>query len=338
VNSTTLAFEAVQPHLLASTHELRIAGSLAWKNANKCIGRAHHASLDVLDARSCVTTAQIFDALFYHISYATNNGAIKSVLTLLQEDTVDQKGLRIVNHQLIRYAGHKLDDDGKILGDPASVEFTIFAKKLGWEPKNPSPFNVLPIIIQMADGTFYWKEIPQELILEVPIIHPTFKWFNELKLKWYAIPIISDMLFDTGAQQFSAAPFNGHYMGTEIGARNLADTDRYNMLPTIAHKMGLDTKMNYSLWKDRALVELNTAVLYSYQEAGVRITDHHTESVRHCAWEEKERKSGCPVSGDWSWLVPPISGSSSPIFHREYENEIKKPGFFPRKNNVTDAI
>lgn len=29
--------------------------------------------------------------------------------------------------------------------------------------------------------------------------------------------------------------------------------------------MGLDTKKSSSLWKDRALVEINIAVLYSYQ-------------------------------------------------------------------------
>ena len=29
--------------------------------------------------------------------------------------------------------------------------------------------------------------------------------------------------------------------------------------------MGLDTKTNQSLWKDKALIELNYAVLYSFQ-------------------------------------------------------------------------
>jgi len=29
--------------------------------------------------------------------------------------------------------------------------------------------------------------------------------------------------------------------------------------------MGLDTKTNISLWKDKALIELNYAVLYSFQ-------------------------------------------------------------------------
>ena len=33
----------------------------------------------------------------------------------------------------------------------------------------------------------------------------------------------------------------------------------------IATKMGLDTKKSSSLWKDRALVEVNIAVLHSFQ-------------------------------------------------------------------------
>lgn len=30
-------------------------------------------------------------------------------------------------------------------------------------------------------------------------------------------------------------------MGTEIGARNFGDSDRYDLVPTVAERMGLDT-------------------------------------------------------------------------------------------------
>ena len=33
----------------------------------------------------------------------------------------------------------------------------------------------------------------------------------------------------------------------------------------VAKRMGLDTRMNTSLWKDRAVVELTAAVIYSFQ-------------------------------------------------------------------------
>ncbi|KAJ7387214.1 hypothetical protein OS493_004184 [Desmophyllum pertusum] len=86
-----------------------------------------------------------------------------------------------------------------------------------------------------------------------------------------------------------ACPFSGWYMVTEIGARDFGDANRYNMLEPVALRMGLDTKSLASLWKDVALVEINVAVMYSFQEAGVTITDHHSASesfMKHVENEE----------------------------------------------------
>ena len=47
---------------------------------------------------------------------------------------------------------------------------------------------------------------------------------------------------EVGGVNYTAAPFNGWYMGTEIGARNFGDASRYNLLPVLAKKMGLDTR------------------------------------------------------------------------------------------------
>ena len=91
-----------------------------------------------------------------------------------------------------------------------------------------------------------------------------YDWFKELNLKWYCVPGVSSNMLDVGGLEFTACPFNGWYMGTEIG-RDLADINRYNKLPIIAEKMGLDTMTNMSLWKDKALIELNYAILYSFQ-------------------------------------------------------------------------
>jgi nitric-oxide synthase len=116
-------------------------------------------------------------------------------------------------------------------------------------------------------------------------------------------------------------------MGTEIGARNLADTDRYDLLPRIAERLGLDTTSDRSLWKDRALVELNRAVLYSFDRAGVTVTDHHTESRRFLTHLDREERKGRTVGADWSWIVPPISGSATPVFHRTYDTTERTPAY-----------
>ena len=58
---------------------------------------------------------------------------------------------------------------------------------------------------------------------------PSYPWFAELGLRWIGVPAVSNMMLDVGGLEFTAAPFNGWFMNTEIG-RNLGDIDRYNKL------------------------------------------------------------------------------------------------------------
>jgi nitric-oxide synthase len=105
-------------------------------------------------------------------------------------------------------------------------------------------------------------------------------------------------------------------MSAEIGARNLSDVARYNVLPDVARIMGLQTHNNRALWKDRALVELNVAVVHSFDKAHVSIVDHHSASETFMFHFESETKNRGFIPCDWVWLTPPISGSTSPIFHQ----------------------
>lgn len=50
-----------------------------------------------------------------------------------------------------------------------------------------------------------------------------------MNLRWYAVPGVSNMLFDCGGIQFTATAFSGWYMSTEIGCRNLCDVNRRNL-------------------------------------------------------------------------------------------------------------
>jgi nitric-oxide synthase len=122
-------------------------------------------------------------------------------------------------------------------------------------------------------------------------------------------------------------------MGTEIGARNLADAERYDLLPVVAGRLGLDRSSARTLWRDRALVELNVAVLHSFQEAGVTMADHHTESERFLRHIAQESRHGRPTPADWSWIVPPVSASTTAVFHRYYDpvDTSLRPAFLPRE-------
>lgn len=57
-----------------------------------------------------------------------------------------------------------------------------------------------------------------------------FAWFKDLGLQWYGLPAVSNMLLEIGGLEFSACPFSGWYMGTEIGVRDYCDNSRYNIL------------------------------------------------------------------------------------------------------------
>lgn len=309
--------------------ELEYGAKLAWRNSNKCIGRLFWDSLKVFDQRHLNTEEEIRDAIFKHIDYATNEGKIRSTITVFKPKRNDHK-IRILNHQLIRYAGYETEHG--VIGDPASFSFTKTCQELGWKGES-THFDVLPLVIQINNQTPKFFEIPKEKVLEVPLIHEDYKWFEDLNMKWYAVPFISDMRLEIGGIDYSAAPFNGWYMGTEIGARNLADEDRYHLLPKVASLMGLDSSRQSTLWKDRALVELNAAVLYSYKAAGVSIVDHHTAAQQFKKFEEREGTCGRNVTGNWTWLIPPVSPATTHIYHKPYKNEIIKPNFFYQKKS-----
>ena len=205
--------------------ELDYGTKVAWRNSNKCIGRLFWRSMEVLDKRSLDSIDAIFDALFEHIDFATNGGNIRSTITVFNA----HKGIRIWNPQLLGFAGYE-QEDGSVIGDPKHVEFTNECIRLGWEPKM-GQFDILPLLVQIEGEKIQWREIPKEIITLVSIEHPSIQAINDLKLQWYSTPIISNMTLEVGGIEFMAAPFNGWYMGTEIGARNLADEDRYNLLP-----------------------------------------------------------------------------------------------------------
>ena len=291
----------------------------AWRNNARCIGRLHWNTLELLDARAATTADEVFEACVAHLRFATNGGRIRSAVTVFAPAEHDERGIRIWNHQLVRYAGYRAKD-GSILGDPDQLAFTERLIELGWQPPaDRSAFDLLPLVIEVPGDIPRIYPLPSDAVLEVPISHPELPWFGGLGLKWHAVPVISDMALVGDGMRFPAAPFSGHYMGTEIASRNFGDESRYNLLPLVADRMGLDRSARRMLWKDRALVELNTAVLHSFREAGVAIVDHHTASAQFMQHLRSEESCGRPVPGDWSWLVPPMSGSACPVFHRYYD-------------------
>ena len=309
-----------------SFEELEHGARVAWRNNARCIGRLFWESLEVRDKRDLLEPDAVAEDLHQHIRQATNKGKIKPLISIYAPEDEQGAQLRIWNHQLFGYAGYGKQADGTYLGDPKHEEFTRLAQEMGWRGEG-TDFDLLPWIIQKRGEAARLYDPPEESCLEVPLRHPSLEWFADLGLRWYSVPILSDMNLRLGGLNFRAAPFNGWYMGTEIGSRDLGDEDRYNLLPVIADKMGLRDNKAKALWKDRALVELNEAVLHSYSKDGVRIVDHHRASSEFMRFVEKEQAKKRLVSGNWSWLVPPMSGSATEVFHRGWKDRKYLPDY-----------
>ncbi|NBK47582.1 nitric oxide synthase [Staphylococcus delphini] len=306
--------------------ELTYGARVAWRHSNRCIGRLFWESLKVIDARDIKEESPFLESIESHIKTATNDGRIKPCITIYAQS--DEEGPQIWNNQLIRYAGY--DDKG----DPSEKSITKLAQHLGWTGAH-TDFDVLPLIYQLPNQPVKYFDYPSNWIMEVPITHDQFPKVSALNLKWYAVPIISNMDLKIGGITYPTAPFNGWYMVTEIAVRNFTDTYRYNLLETFATAMGYTDLRNATFNKDRVLVEINDAVLQSFKKAGVSMVDHLTASKQFEKFEAAEARKGRTVTGKWSWLAPPLSPTLTTNYHHGFSNETREPNFFYKKNTST---
>ena len=313
-----------------TTAELTHGAKVAWRNSTRCIGRGYWPVLELRDLRHVTAPEQVFAELLKHLKLAWNGGQLRAVISVFGP------GVRVLNPQLVRYAGYR-QQGGGVLGDPQNLDLTCQLQALGWQaPETRTPFDVLPVVIQSGEQARLFT-LPPEAVREVQISHPSLPAVAELGLKWHALPVIADMRLEVAGQGFACAPFSGWYMQTEIAARNLADTDRYDVLHRLARSIGLDTRRERTLWRDRALLELNVAVLYSFDAAGVKIDDHHTVTRRFVRFEAREGRAGRKVYGRWSWLIPPMSASLTPVWHRSYTDTELTPNFFAQPTPWPEA-
>lgn len=73
--------------------------------------------------------------------------------------------------------------------------------------------------------------------------------------------------------------------------------------------------------------DIYSTIILHVQMSKVTIVDHHsaTESFMKHMENEYRVRGGCP--GDWVWIVPPMSGSITPVFHQEMLNYRLTPSF-----------
>jgi nitric-oxide synthase len=306
--------------------ELAYGARVAWRNNAKCIGRLVWKSLEVRDCRAIVEPDSIAAHLAEHLSLALGEGRVRPVISIFAPVRGRESPWYVENSQVTQFAGY-VGDDNRVIGDPINVEFTRTAMALGWRPKGePGAFDLLPLIVRDAGGRRLVYELPEAVHRMVDIRHPDCEAFNGLGLRWYAVPVVSDMILTIGGVDYPCAPFNGYYLGTEIASRDLVDETRYNLLESVGRVIGADP--GDVLWKDAALLELNRAVLHSFRAAGVTIVDHHTASAQYLDFVQHEHMAGRTPSGDWSWIVPPQASSACPVFHLPMTDFNDVPNFY----------
>ena len=308
--------------------ELAYGAQLAWRNTSKCIGRIQWSNMVVRDRRQVTDPDEMFKELEEHLRLGTNGGNLQIVMTVFRPKLPKESwGPRIWNPQLIRYAAYEMPD-GSIMGDAANLSLTNqIIEKMGWQPPEPrSPYDILPLVIEVPKQAPKLYSFQPEDILEVEIEHPTIPGFKDLGLRWYAVPAISNFRMDIGGITYACLPFNGWYMGTEI-ARDFLEEGRYNKMEAIAAVMGLDTGSERTLWRDRVALEMNIAVLHSFQKAKVTMVDHQSAAQQFLAHDQREKRAGRECPADYGWVMPPAGGSACPVWHHQMRDFYLEPAY-----------
>lgn len=316
-------------HYEHTPEELAYGARLAWRNNGRCIGRLLWESLDVVDCRHLTDPAQIAQRVFAHLDEAHGDGRIRSIISVFAPVRGTDLPAWIESPQAIQYAAH-VQADGRLTGDRQNQEMTRIAMSLGWRPPLvPGAFDPLPLMIRDRDDRRHIVDLPPSCIREVPITHPAFPAVAELGLRWYSVPLVTGHIMTIGGIDYPCAPFNGFYMGTEIASRDFADRKRYDVLGDLAQAVGIVPDQRADpLWKDRALTELNAAVLHSYRQAGVTILDHHSASDQFMTFHRREQAAGRCVAADWRWIVPPQAAAACDVFHLKMRNFHPVPNFY----------
>jgi nitric-oxide synthase, bacterial len=150
------------------THGARVA----WRNSNRCIGRLYWESLRLRDMRHLVTEEEIFGSCVEHLHEAYNGGKIRPVITIFRPAIPGRAGIRIWNSQMIRYAGYR-QAGGSVTGDPLNCDLTDALRALGWRGGAGTPFDVLPLAIQLPGSSPRLFELPSDAVGVLPIFWST---------------------------------------------------------------------------------------------------------------------------------------------------------------------
>lgn len=263
--------------------ELAYGARVALRDSGWWTSGVPWRQLRVRDMRGLRRASAVAAECVAHLRLASAGGRVRPLITVFAPDTPKAPGPCVWNDQLVRYAGHAVGD--AVLGDRRYAAFTEAVTAMGWSPPAvPGRFDRLPLVVETAQEGPRLFEVPDDAAVEVALAHPDLPWFAELGLRWPAVPVLGNLTLVIGGVRYPAAPVNTWHVGTEVGTRGLADEAAYGVAREVAERLGLDTSSERTLWRDRATLELNRAVLHSFDMAGITVSDHHAEAAHRLAW------------------------------------------------------
>ncbi|MEM9257167.1 MAG: nitric oxide synthase oxygenase [Pseudomonadota bacterium] len=323
-------------HYEHTAEELAFGARVAWRNHSRCIGRRFWSSLEVFDCRGLTEPDDVASRIVQHMKDALGDGKIRSMISVFAPVSADRLPVYVESPQIHQYAGYSLSDSS-FLGDRQNADLTRVVCNMGHKPPDPrSAFDTLPFILRDTKDRRIIYELPESATKEIRITHPNYPSLEQLNLRWYAVPCVSDMILSIGGIEYPCAPFNGYYMSSEIASRNLADIRRYNLLPEVARSIGENPEGSDPFWVDRTLTVLNESVCSSFSSAGVTFVDHHSASEQFIDFHKDEQSRGRRVAARWDWVVPPQASAACPVFHLPMEDHHPVPNFY--RNRGSDGL
>lgn len=326
-----------------TSEELERRLKLAWLNSDRCIGRLFFNQLCVLDYREARTDEEIRDGLLTHLATAKNEPyrSIKPVASVFDPS------VKIINSELLEYAGWQ--DGSEVIGDRKNLQLTALAEANGWHPKR-GQYTLLPLMWHKGDGEMTVAPIPeqyngqsirQEIELEHP--DPSKTWLNDMRLRWFWGPFISDRRVFMDGQSYTA-PFSGYYQHEEI-ARDLLEPSRYALLEKIGEQMcrGWDIDLQRSDgWKHEVATLVNTMVEYSYQRDRVQTVSSIASSKQFVRLMEDMRELDFPLPHDYGWIRSSMPAFQTEHYHHAYPVQNVDPPlhgpFFYHPEEMPDPV
>ena len=284
-----------------TTAELTFGARVAWRNSSRCIGRLYWRTLQVRDRRHVTDAAQLAGEAFAHLREATNGGRIRPT-----HHRVRPGHARAARPEDLERAAdpvRRLPPAGRrrssaTRATPASPAPLL---GLGWPGGPGTPFDVLPLVVRSPAAGPRCSTLPER---------------RRARGAARATPTLS-VVRRAGAALARRARHLQHVPGDRrrlLPGRALqrlvhghrdrrpqpGRRHRYDLLPVVADRLGLDTATDRSLWRDRRWSSSTAPCCTPSTRAGVTIADHHTESRRfltHLAREERAGRITAPPTG-----------------------------------------